>query len=143
MSWRLERVCTIGQEAAVELIRRNQPSIDFSHNLVDEVVKIAKYATSTFDCIDYLASKRYCCEGCSEHLLKGIVGVIVIAVITVLFFSAVGMLLTASTSEHVLRGMIMLFVSYHGGCFGIELVRNADAAIRYEACRVGLRSCFT
>ena len=120
----LDQLSTVTRGAAIQAIKYRQPRIDFSKNLSDQVDRIAKYATATLKYASRLKT--------NHHAYQLIAGAAIVLLSVVASISALGSILLGSTINEIIHGITLLFIVYHVWPLSIQLIRDADAAIRYE-----------
>ncbi len=139
----LENIRRLGRDTAIDLIKSAQPQLDFRNGLAPLVERIENYVKGTLKAIDFLGREKP--EKLDLPLIELLIAGTGALIISSLFITSLGWLLAAAVTcspQYLMNLSFSLFLAGAMGYGCIQLVKEADAVIRYEAITTGFRLAF-
>lgn len=139
MSGFIETITTSAKNTAVALIKSVQPTYDCYEDPLPQIERIVRYTRESFRCFAYLCERDSKMLG--RHAIVMLAAGTTGAISAAFFLSAVSSLFASIVSPcYLLSCSLSLIVSAGSGFFCLQLLRDLDANVRYEAVKHGLRN---
>jgi hypothetical protein len=135
----IDRVLRQAEDVAISTIKDAQPGFNIFYELEPQLDRIVKYVEGTFRCIDYLSD--HAPQKLKFQVIKGALAGVTALVMASLFISTISSLLFATlfvSPAYLVTAAINLIIAYGAGYITIQLLRDVDAYIRYDALIAGL-----
>jgi len=136
----LDNIASMGKQAAIDAFKSQQPTLDVFEFFEDPegvLKRINDYIVKTIECAEHL--KKNAPDTLQRQGIKVLTMILVGSVASLLFVKAVvetlvGVLFGFSTG---LPALISLLLAVGGAYISLQLMRDIDANVRYEALKLG------